>query len=376
MTEERWQRLLEEVRKEGLTGLILMPGPNLFYMTGLRMGLSERPSILAVESVGTATFLMPGFEIVKGEVAAENLIENGVRIDFRQCSYTDEEGPLSAFNSVFTGKGGGWALEYRAARMLEYSLMRDAMGEFPFADAGLIMKRLRMAKDESELASMQEACSLCDKGVDMARRLLVAGVRAVDVASEIEQLLKARGAGAVHMALATGPSTAVPHAGTSVEPVADGDIVWLDLTVSVDEYWGDITRTWAVGGKSSKEMERVYRIVQEAQEHARLNAKPGMTGAEIDALARGVIASYGYGDYFTHRTGHGLGLEIHEEPYIVASNHVPLETGMTFTIEPGIYLPGKGGVRIEDDMVLTANGAQSLTHYPRNLADEDDKLVV
>ncbi len=116
--------------------------------------------------------------------------------------------------------------------------------------------------------------------------------------------------------------------------------------------------------------------MQESQENARLNAKPGMSGTEIDALARGVIASYGYGDQFIHRTGHGLGLEVHEEPYIVASNHVPLEAGMTFTIEPGIYLPGKGGVRIEDDVVLTSDGARSLTNYPRNLADEDGKLVV
>lgn len=376
MNKERWNKLLEEMKADGLDGLVLVPGPNLYYMTGLRMGLSERPSLCAIEAFGAATFLMPGFEITKGENLAATLLDQGVEMEFRMESFSDEEGPGPAFARVFQGKGGTWGLEYTSARMLEYSLMKKAMGDFAFVDAGTIMKKLRMIKDQSEIRAMETACSLCDEGVDIARRRLLPGTRASDVVLEVERYLKERGAEAVHASFATGPDTAVPHAGTSKTPVSEGDIAWIDLCVSVGGYWGDITRTWAVGGRFSKELERVYRIVQEAQENARLNAKPGMSGAEIDALARDVIASYGYGDQFIHRTGHGLGLEVHEEPYIVSSNLVPLEAGMTFTIEPGIYLPGRGGVRIEDDVVLTADGARSLTNYPRNLADEDGKLVV
>ena len=376
MNNQRWNKLLESMKEDGLTGMVLVPGPNLFYMTGIRMGLSERPSLCAIEAGGRATFLMPGFEMVKGEKTAAALLDKGVEMEFCTESYSDEEGPGPVFSRVFEGKGGAWGLEYTAARMLEYSLMKSAMGDFVFADAGSTMKRLRMTKDESEIQSMEAACSLCDLGVDVARRLLTPGKRASDVVTEVERRLKERGAESVHMALATGVDTAVPHAGVSKTRVSEGEIAWIDLCVSVNGYWGDITRTWAVGGRFTKELERVYRIVQEGQENARLNAKPGMSGAEIDALARDVIASYGYGDQFIHRTGHGLGLEIHEEPYIVASNHAPLEVGMTFTIEPGIYLSGRGGVRIEDDVVLTTDGTRSLTNYPRNLADEDGKLVV
>jgi Xaa-Pro dipeptidase len=260
-------------------------------------------------------------------------------------------------------------------RLLELSLMKQSMGDFPWMDAGEILKKMRMIKDETELSSMEKACALTDLGVDAAGRLLAPGKKAADVAVEVERLLKEKGAQAVGMSLATGVDTALPHAGTSSRPIVDGDLAWLDLMVSVDGYWGDITRTFAIGNVSG-EMKRVYRVVLEAQENARTKTRPGMSGAEVDALARDVIASYGYGDYFIHRTGHGLGLEVHEDPYVVASNNTPLPVGSTFTIEPGVYLPGKGGVRIEDDVVLTERGARSLTSYPRNLLDDETKLVV
>ena len=205
-------------------------------------------------------------------------------------------------------------------------------------------------------------------GADIARNLLTPGKRATEIALEIEWKLRQEGADRVYMSLATGPDTAIPHAGTSSRVIESGDLAWLDLCVNVRGYWSDITRTYAIGG-IPEELRRIYEIVLEAQERARLNAKPGMTGAQVDALAREVIAGHGYGHRFIHRTGHGLGLEIHEEPYIVATNHRPLPAGSTFTIEPGIYIPGKGGVRIEDDVVLTGEGARSLTQYPRNLLD-------
>ncbi len=375
MNKERWHKLVEELKKEELTGIALMPGPNLFYMTGLRMGLSERPTMCVVEASGKATFLMPKLERTKGEDVSAALQEKGVEIEFFVDSFSDEEGPKDAFKRVFQGKQGTWALEYTAARMLEYSLMKDAIGDFPFVDGVQVMKELRHTKDAQEIETMQKACALCDQGIDIARKLLTPGKAASEVVPEVEKELKKAGCDGLFMMLATGLDTAVPHASTSTAPTKEGDAVWLDLCVQVGGYWGDITRSWSIG-ELSDEMKRVYEIVKKAQEHCRLNAKPGMTGAEVDALARDVIASYGYGDEFLHRTGHGLGLEVHEEPYIVAHNHVPLEVGTTFTIEPGIYLAGKGGVRIEDDVVLTEDGCKSLTMYPRNLIDDDPKLVV
>ena len=374
MRKDRWQTLMDRIEQEALDGIALVPGPNFYYMTGLRMGLSERPTVCAVTRGGEVVFLMPKLEARKGETVAAALAEEGVGLTFSVLPFSDEEGPEQAFSEAF-GASGKWGLEFRNMRLLEFSLMRQAMGDLQWVDAGEIFKEMRMIKDETELSSMEKACALADLGADVARRLLGPGRTGAEVALEVERVLKEKGAQSVGISLATGVDTALPHAGTSRRPIVEGDIAWLDLTVSADGYWGDITRTYAIGN-ISEELRRIYHIVLEAQENARTKAKPGMTGAEVDALAREVIESYGYGDFFVHRTGHGLGLEVHEDPYVVASNKVPLPIGSVFTIEPGIYLPGKGGVRIEDDVVLTPKGPRSLTSYPRNLLDEETKLVV
>lgn len=375
MKRKRWERLFEEMQGSGVSNMALMPGANMFYMTGLRMGLSERPTLLVISSQGAAFFVMPRLEAQKGQTVVENLKNEGLDLDFRVESFSDEEGPSGAFQRALSVIGAGtWSFENRSMRLLEYSLIRDTIGDLDWHDAGKVMKDLRMVKDEQETQSMRKACALADKGADMARKLLAPGETALDIVRAIEQRLKEEGAQSAGMALATGVDTAIPHASVSRTPMADGDLAWLDLVVNVDGYYADITRTYAVGTLGD-ELQRVYRIVLEAQEHARLNAKPGMSGAAVDALARDVIEGYGYGEYFIHRTGHGLGLEVHEEPYIVSSNHLPLPVGSTFTVEPGIYLPGKGGVRIEDDVLMTGEGLISLTTYPRNLLD-DDRLVV
>jgi len=369
MKRSRWDKLVQSIVDQGLTGLVLVPGPNLFYLTGLAMHLSERPTMLVVQADKKAHFIMPQLERKKGNMVSQKLKDAGISVELSVHSYSDEEGPEGVFKTVFSfSSKNKWALEYRNLRMLEYSLMRKAMGDFAWVDAGEILKKLRMVKDQEELASMEKAAKLADLGADIARKLLAPGKRATEVILEIERELKLQGAASVGMSLATGPDTAIPHSGTSNRVIECGDLAWLDLVVNVGGYWADITRTYAIG-KLSDEMRRVYEVVVEAQEYARLNAKPGMSGAEVDALARDIIVSRGYGDEFIHRTGHGLGLEVHEEPYIVASNKVPLPVGTTFTIEPGIYLLGKGGVRVEDDVVLTESGVRSLTSYPRNLLD-------
>ncbi len=366
MFKHRWDDLLAALRESGLKGIAIMPGPNMFYLTGLSMGLSERPTLLAITEDGKASFVMPKLESQKGYMVSERMKDHGVPVDFQVFSYSDEEGPAKAFEAAFMSSSGTWALEFRSLRLLEYSLMKRVIGDFLWVDASDIMKELRMVKDENEVKSMQEAARLADLGVGIARELLTPGKKAIEIVVEIERQLKIQGAQAVSMSLATGANTAIPHAGTSTDVISEGDLAWLDLCVNVCGYWSDITRTYPIG-RISDEMKNVYGVVLEAQEKARLDAKPGMSGADVDALAREVIASHGYGEHFIHRTGHGLGLEIHEDPYIVASNHAALPIGSTFTIEPGIYIPGKGGVRIEDDVLLTPDGLKSFTTYPRNL---------
>jgi Xaa-Pro dipeptidase len=164
-----------------------------------------------------------------------------------------------------------------------------------------------------------------------------------------------------------GPNSANPHASPTDRPVRVGEFLLFDWGVYVDGYASDITRTFPVGEMES-EMRRIYDLVQEANAAGRAAVKPGATCGEVDAAARRVIELGGYGEYFTHRTGHGLGLQVHEAPFIVAGNERVLEPGMTFTIEPGIYLPGRGGVRIEDDVVVTEEGGESLSTFSRDWA--------
>jgi Xaa-Pro dipeptidase len=166
--------------------------------------------------------------------------------------------------------------------------------------------------------------------------------------------------------VAFGPNSANPHATPTERQLAEGDLLLFDWGAAVDGYFSDITRTFAVGDVDP-ELTKIAGIVKEANAAARAIGKPGLPISAVDKAARNVIELAGYGEYFTHRTGHGLGMEGHEEPYIRGDNEQLLETGMTFTIEPGIYLPGRGGVRIEDDVLVTENGLESFTDYPREL---------
>jgi len=166
--------------------------------------------------------------------------------------------------------------------------------------------------------------------------------------------------------VASGPNSASGHAFPTERKLAAGDLLVIDWGASAAGYFADITRTFAVG-EVEEELAKVHRIVQEANAAGRAAVRAGATCGSVDDAARSVIQAAGYGEYFIHRTGHGLGMEIHEEPYMRAGNEMVLEPGMTFTIEPGIYLPGRGGVRIEDNMVVTEDGGESLTDLRREL---------
>jgi Xaa-Pro dipeptidase len=163
-----------------------------------------------------------------------------------------------------------------------------------------------------------------------------------------------------------GPRSALPHGAPGDRSVQPGDLLLFDFGVSVDGYASDITRTFAVG-QLDDELRRAYDAVKRANEAGRKAARPGVEIQEVDRAARKVIADAGYGQYFTHRTGHGLGLEDHEPPFACEGDTTILEPGMTFTVEPGVYLPGKGGVRVEDDVVITQDGSESLTTFDREL---------
>lgn len=372
MNQQRISNLVERARAQGLEAVVVMPGPNLVYLTGLEMHLSERPAMLFFPVGGESFAFCPAFEAER--------VASGARVG-KVFTWAEAEGPLPVLKRALavTGLGHGiLGIEYRYMRVLERELLAESVRNLPsvmgrpgtqlrYEDAGIILADLRMRKDVEELALMERAAALADAGVKAAHEFIRPGVTEQQVGAYMEHEMQKLGAKApFHISVASGPRTAIPHADSTGRVLQEGELCWVDFVCNYKGYTGDITRTFPVG-KVSGQLVEIFQVCLEAQALARTEVRPGMAGAQVDAIARDYIAAKGYGQYFTHRTGHGLGLEGHEEPYIVGSNHHPLEIGTTFTIEPGIYVPGLGGVRIEDDVVLEQGGARSLTQYPRDL---------
>ncbi len=347
----------KKAQDEGIDCLILVPGVNLFYLSGLQMGLSERITLIGVPADSEPFAVCPQFETER--ITSDTNIRN-------IFSYKDDEGPSFALQSALQKKRGQvFGIEFRYARLLEWDLIKQCLGELEIKNIDSILANQRSIKDPEELGIMERSAQIADTAAKAGLKAVQPGISEVHVAGVVERTIKKNG-GEGYALVASGKRSAVPHAQATDKIIEDGETVWIDIVVCYDNYMADITRS-CFAGKPDAEFMKIYRIVLEAQEKGRTMAKPGMTGAEIDALCRDYITEAGYGESFTHRTGHGIGLEVHEEPYIMKSNHKKLEPNMTFTIEPGIYLSGKGGVRIEDDVVLTKDSVRSLTKLNRSL---------
>lgn len=254
-----------------------------------------------------------------------------------------------------------------------YAAYRDALPEgiefVPIGTDGMgLVERLRMVKDEEELERIRRAAAIADAAFAHILTVLRPGLTEREVAWELEAFMRRQGAegAAFPIIVASGPRSALPHGVASDRVIGKGELVTLDFGAVYQGYCSDLTRTVAVG-ESPEELKKIYDIVREAQERGVAHVKAGMTGKEADALCRDVIAAAGYGEQFGHSTGHGIGLEVHEAPSLSARHEEPLPAGAVVTVEPGIYLPGVGGVRIEDDVVLTDAGCECLTRAPKDL---------
>lgn len=230
------------------------------------------------------------------------------------------------------------------------------------------IEELRQIKDQAEISLIHQACQMTDQAFEHILTFIKPGISEIEVANELERFLKAKGASAMSFdtIVASGVRSSMPHGVASEKIIESGDVVTLDFGCYYQGYSSDITRTIAVGSISDQ-MKEIYDIVLTAHQRVIDGTKPGMTGKEIDALARDYINEKGYGDYFGHSTGHGLGLAVHEMPSISWKNEQAVEVGMVITDEPGIYLPDIGGVRIEDDLLITENGVESLNVSPKEL---------
>ena len=247
--------------------------------------------------------------------------------------------------------------------------MEEAAPQAEFIAAEETIASLRIFKDSNELDSMRKAVDIAQQALLATLPIIKAGVTEKQIAAELTVQLLRSGSDpelAFSPIVSGGPNAANPHASPSNRKLQPGDLLVIDWGATYNGYISDITRTFAIG-QPDAEMSRIARIVAEANIAARTAAGPEVTAAEVDASARRVIEQAGYGQFFIHRTGHGIGMEGHEAPYIRPGNESPLHPGMTFTIEPGIYLPNRNGVRIEDNVVITATGIECLTSLPREL---------
>ena len=247
------------------------------------------------------------------------------------------------------------------------SIYEALSGDVSFIPASQIVEELRGQKDELEIEILSEAVRIADLAMAEAASCLEDGVREYEVADVIERTLKDAGASgtAFDTIVASGPNSALPHHKAGDRVISEGDSVVIDMGALYQGYRSDLTRTYSVGDSDRSKYDEVYGIVLEAQMAAEASASPGMLGMELDSVARDIIGGYGYGSFFGHGLGHGVGIDVHESPMVVPSSGDRIFPGSVFTIEPGIYIPGWGGVRIEDVLVMGDSSAQVLTLSPK-----------
>ncbi|MEM7119331.1 MAG: Xaa-Pro peptidase family protein [Chloroflexota bacterium] len=363
MNQTRLQKLMAEMQSKQVDGIALVPGPNMVYFSGIHSHLSERPIVLFLPVNAPPAIIIPGLEAMKAEKA-------GVPTD-RIFAWSDEDGYQGAFqqaSDVLNLSNWQLGVEFLHMRVLELNMIQSVAPGLATCNADPIISTLRMVKDADEVAAMERAVAVAEAAMHKLLPQIKVGQTEKQIATMLTQELMDAGADKVSFGpiVSAGPNAASPHAIPTDRPIQQGDLLIIDWGVYVDEYPSDITRTFAVGALEA-EFERIYNAVKLSNEQGRKMAAPGVSGQDVDRASREVIDEAGYGQYFIHRTGHGLGLEVHEPPDMVEGNTAPLQPGNVFTIEPGIYLPGRGGVRIEDDMVVTADGVRSLTSFPREL---------
>jgi Xaa-Pro dipeptidase len=362
MTSQRISQLLSLAAQHDLQAVAVMPGPNMQYFTGLHFHLSERPTVALLPVRGQPTLICPAFEATKTQRSP---------IPWQLFTYIDGQDPLDAFQAACRALQLGQkrlGIEAYRLRVLELRLLEQAVAALTIEAADHLIAQLRMLKDADEIAALRRAIEITEKALDEVLPIVQAGMTERQVANQLVLALLRGGAEALAFEplIQAGPNSALPHATAGAHVIQLGEVLLMDFGVAIDGYNSDLTRTFAVG-QPDAELKKIYEIVKQANAAGRAAARPGATGQDVDRATRQIILKAGYGQYFTHRTGHGLGLEGHEPPYVVEGNAVPLEVGNTFTVEPGIYVPGLGGVRIEDDVLITASGAESLTTYDREL---------
>ncbi|NIK59443.1 M24 family metallopeptidase [Kribbella shirazensis] len=345
------------------TGLVIAPGSDLRYLIGQPGGSFERLTTLVIPADGAPALIVPKLEAPGYDGLP--LAELGVDV----VTWVDGVDPYNLAAERLGSSERVAVSDFTPA--LHVLGIRDALPKAEQVLAGPIVRELRMRKDAAEIEALRKAGAAIDRVHARVGEWLRPGRTEAEVGADIAAAIVEEGhTEADFVIVASGPNGASPHHALSDRVIEAGDVVVVDIGGPVAEgYNSDSTRTYAVGTPRDADVAATYAVLQQAQQAAVDAVRPGATAESIDAAARDVITAAGFGEYFIHRTGHGIGLDVHEEPYIVAGNDLPLEPGMAFSVEPGIYQAGRWGARIEDIVVVTADGVESVNQRPHELVE-------
>ena len=346
----------DRMRDNNVDLVALGPGTHMNWLLGFNPYPDERPCMLLIGKDKEA-FLMPSVN------------EEGMRskTDIPMCCWNDENGPDKALNEAleFTGASNAKHIAIDEAMRSHFALiLLESLSNPSYEFTNSTVGALRMRKDNNEFINLKENALIDDRAMQAGFAAIKEGVTELEIGEAINKHFISEGAKPQFCIVGSGPNGAFPHHHTGNRKVQYGDVVLIDIGGRKGTFPSDMTRM-SVLGEPPEDYHEVHAIVERAVQAAMKAAKPGVMAKEVDAAARGVITEAGYGDYFVHRTGHGLGIDIHEPPYITATSEVVLDEGMVFSIEPGIYLQGRFGVRLEEIVILRSDGPEILSELSR-----------
>lgn len=358
----RLTKLMSWLKEEAIDFAFIQTKANVFYLSGFYHEPHERLVGIIVFPKEEPIMILPNMERAQAKASGW---------DYEIISYTDSEDPWQLLEKYLKNNnetGTSIAIE---KEHISFTRVETLLKMFPHSQLLSVEEKLhslRLVKDEKEIATLKQAAKLADFGVEVGVNAIGFGKTEMDILALIEYELKKKRIREMSFAtmVLSGANTEDPHGNPGLTEINKGDFILFDLGVVLDGYCSDITRT-VIFKEASEKQHEIYSTCLEAQKKALSLCKIGTKIGDIDKAARNYISEAGYGQYFPHRIGHGLGIEIHEYPSMSENNQEKLERGTVFTVEPGIYVPNIGGVRIEDDIVITSDGYQSLTSFPKEL---------
>ncbi|MBP2000523.1 Xaa-Pro dipeptidase [Paenibacillus shirakamiensis] len=355
----KWNVLQQHMKDNGVHTLLITDPKHVYYLTGFLSDPHERFLGLVVPLGEEPLLIVPALDEEAARAAT------GME---RIYSHSDTDNPFQILSGALAGSIGTLGLEKDYVTVTRFEALQDQLGISKYQDIGPWLQHMRVRKSPEEIVKMRHAISLIEQVLHETLPKVTAGVTENELVAEVEYQMRKLGADgpSFDSMVLFGEKTALPHGVPGSRVLRTGDMVMFDIGVYAGGYASDITRTFAYGG-ITEEQTRIYNTVLQANEQAIQAIRPGATFASIDLAARNLIEEAGYGPQFMHRLGHGLGIDVHEYPSIHSLNHEKLEAGNVFTVEPGIYVPGVGGVRIEDDILVTTEGVEVLTSYPKQL---------